>query len=321
MSDFKDTSDWKIKDGTTLIYPREYKGKKDEVESEKKPNRLNMQVERLSVLNTMSWEIERHREPEQEAGFLTYESITGLGELDNCRLHAITLDENENETFTKLHVEIHPVPLKNLQETAKVDTLSIIGEDDDKPDEGWMKDEIGSIHCHSAGEYYHESQIFASVFLSQEKFDELVTAIKEGTIRSARMEILADVYEFGYESLGADIRGHKYNYAILCADEGESARGNPKGASGKTSARLQEVVLEWSPTLDTRMAARRDEPDDEDYLEPDDLEPVGRDMEKTVARLSKDVQGIRGRVDAFYQAAIFVVIILVISQVSDWIGF
>jgi hypothetical protein len=138
------------------------------------------------------------------------------------------LDDNENETFTKLHVTIYPVPLEKLQETAKVDTLSIIGNEDDKPEEGWMKDEIGSIRYHGAGEYYHDSHMFASVFLSPEKFGDLVLAIKNSGIRSARMEIIADVYEFGYESLGADIRGHKYNYAILCEDEGDSAFGTPK---------------------------------------------------------------------------------------------
>ncbi|MEC3863253.1 hypothetical protein VK792_18325 [Mesobacterium sp. TK19101] len=230
------------------------------------------------------------------------------------------MDDNENETFTKLHVTIHPVALEKLQETAKVDTLSIIGDEDDKPEEGWMKDEIGSIHYHGAGEYYHESQMFASVFLSPEKFGDLVLAVKNGGIRSARMEIIADVYEFGYESLGAYIRGHKYNYAILCEDEGDSAFGTPKGASGKTKARLQEVLLEWAPTLDQKTAAVRDEPDDDDYLEPE-MQPVERDIEKVVARLSLDVQGIRTRVETFYQAAIVVVVILVVTQIIDWMGF
>ncbi|WP_263389594.1 hypothetical protein [Ruegeria marisflavi] len=106
-----------------------------------------------------------------------------MGTLDNCRLHAITLDDHENETFTKLHVTIYPVPLEKLKETAKVDTLSIIGEEDDKPEEGWMKDEIGSIHFHGADEYNHESKIFASVFLSQDKYDDLVLPVDAGLAR------------------------------------------------------------------------------------------------------------------------------------------
>ena len=82
MSSFNDTSDWRIKDGTTLVYDREYKGNKDQGSSEKKPNRLNLQIERLSVLNTTSWELERYREPEEEAGFSTREFITCMGVLD-----------------------------------------------------------------------------------------------------------------------------------------------------------------------------------------------------------------------------------------------
>ncbi|MEC3860202.1 hypothetical protein VK792_02800 [Mesobacterium sp. TK19101] len=78
MSDFRNTSDWKIKDSTTLVYPREYKGEKREGESEKRPNSLSLQIERLSVLNETSWELERHREPKQEAGFNTREYISAL---------------------------------------------------------------------------------------------------------------------------------------------------------------------------------------------------------------------------------------------------
>jgi hypothetical protein len=195
MSNFKNTSDWKIKDGTTLAYSYEYNGKRHEGAAEKKPNIINMQLERLSVLNTTSWEIERYRKPEQEAGFDTREHIAGFGTLDNCCLHAITLDENENEEFTKLHFAIYPVPLEKLQATAKVDTLSIIDEDDLMPEEGWMKDEIGSIHYHGAGEYYDTSQLFTTLFLSQDKFDDLILAIKSDCIRSARLEVLADVFE------------------------------------------------------------------------------------------------------------------------------
>lgn len=320
MSDFRNTSDWKIKDGTTLAYAYDHNGKRHEGEAEKKPNRLNLQLERLSVMNQTSWELERDREPKRAAGFYTREHITALGILDNCRLHAITLDDNENETFTKLHVEIHPVPLEKLQETSKVDTLSIIGGEDNKPAEGWMKDEIGAIHFHGAGEYYNESQIFASVFLSQDKFDDLVLAIKAGGIRSARMEILADVFEFAWEGMIADIRDHKYNYAILCEGEEDSAFGTPLGARGETKARLQEVLLEWAPTLDKKTAAVRDEPDDDDCLEPE-MATVERNIEKVTAHLARDVQGIRRRMDTLYQGAILVAVYVVIHQVSKWLGF
>lgn len=46
-----------------------------------------------------------------------------------------------------------------------------------------------------------------------------------------------------------------------------------------------------------------------------------KDIEKTVARLARDVLAIRGRIDFFYQAAILVVIIFVLQQVIDWLGF
>jgi hypothetical protein len=66
--------------------------------------------------------------------------------------------------------------------------------------------------------------------------------------------------------------------------------------------------------------SRRDEADEDDYLE-DDLEPIERDVEKTVAKVSRDVQAIRGRVDVFYHAAIVILIVLFISQVRDLLGF
>ena len=87
-----------------------------------------------------------------------------------------------------------------------------------------------------------------------------------------------------------------------------------------TQARLQEVLLEWSPKLDTKTAGRRDEPDEDDYLESEDMEPVEKDVEKVIARLARDVQGIRGKIDAFYQAALLVIVILALTQVLDWLG-
>lgn len=317
MSSFKDTSNWKIKDRTTLVYPIEYKGGEDEGEVNKKPNTLTLQIQRLSVVSQTAWTFGRYEAPEQERGFYTYEYISALGILDNCWLHAISLDDSKNEMFAKLHVELFPAPLEKLRDTSKVDVFSVIGNEDEKPEDGWMKDEIGSIHFHGEGEYYDEAEIFASLFLSEDKFNDLVFAIKAGGIRSARMEIIADVYGFGYESLGSDIRGHKYNYAILCEDEGTSAWGMPKGATGQAKARLEKILLEWAPNLDLQMAARRDEPDDDYYLEPE-MASVERDIEKVVARLSFDVQGIRKRLEAFYQAAIVVVIILIVTNIIDW---
>jgi hypothetical protein len=116
------------------------------------------------------------------------------------------------------------------------------------------------------------------------------------------------------------MRGHYYNYAILCKDEGTSALwGTAKGSGGWAKARMQEMTLEWSPKLEPKMAKRRDEPDPDDYLEPDAV-PAERDVERAVARLAQDVRAIRGSVDFFYHAVILVVVLLVLGQVLDWFG-
>ncbi|WP_299596610.1 hypothetical protein [uncultured Tateyamaria sp.] len=320
MSDFKDTTSWEKKDGTTLAYTYELDGKQHEGTAEKRPNSIHVQLDRISVLNETSWQLKDEKEPESETGYSTREYISALGSMDNCRLHSITLDENPNEVFSQLDVSIYPTELKNLVKTSTIDQFSFLRDEEDMPDEGWLSEETGRIHFHSDGEYHHGSQVFAKLLLSREKFDDLVEAIKAGKVRSARLDIFADLYEFDYESMGAGMPSHRYNYAILSKDEGESAYGTSKGSSGFTRARLQEVLLEWSPSLANRTASRRDEPDEDDYLE-EDIELFERDVEKTVAKLSRDVQAIRGRIDDFFQAAIFIIVVLVIGQVTDWLGF
>ena len=320
MSDFKDTSSWAKKDGTTLAYTYEVEGKPHEGTAEKRPNSIHVQLDRISVLNETSWQLKDEKEPESETGFSTREYISAFGAIDNCRIHAITLDDNPNEVFSQLDVSIYPTELENLVKTSTIDQFSFLHDEEDMPDKGWLSEETGRIDFHSDGEYHHGSQLFATLLLSQEKFDDLVEAIKAGRVRSARLDVFADLYEFGYESMGAGLPGHRYNYAILSKDEGESAFGTSKGLSGFTRARLQEVLLEWSPSLENRKASRRNEPDEDDYLE-EDLEPFKKGVEKTVAKLSRDVRAIRGRIDVFYQATIFIIIILVISEVTDWLGF
>ena len=319
MSSFKDTSSWKKKDASTLVYSYEVDGKQHDGSSEKEPNSLLVQLERLSVFDETSWLLKDDKEPESETGYSSREFISALGVFDNCRIHTITLDETENEEFSRLDITIYPIELEKLQETSTVDEWSIIG-DEDKPEGGWLKDEIGRIDYHGVGEYFDQSLLSARLFLSREEFDILVKAIKASGIRSARLQVLADLFEFGWEGMVADISGHIFNYAILCEDEGESAFGTSKGARGHTQVRLQEVLLEWSPKLEAKPAVRRDETDEDDYLEPEDMEPVEKDVEKVIARLARDVQGIRGKIDAFYQAAILVIVILVLTQVLDWLG-
>jgi hypothetical protein len=312
VTTFDDTSNWEKKDGTTLVYSYTHKGKQHEGSSEKEPNSLLMQLERLSVLGETSWRFENEKEPDSKTSYFTREYISALGVLNGCRVHAITLDETENEVFTRLDVTIYPIELRKLQETSTFDQWSFSREGE-RPEDGWLKDEIGRIDYHGMDEYYDRSLLSARLFLETERFDELVEEIRAGGIRSARLQVLADLYQFGWEGMVADIPGSTFNYAILCEYDG-------KGARGYTNARLQEVLLEWSPTLATRTAAARDEPDEGEFLEPK-MEPEARDVEKVVARLARDVQVIRGRVDIFYQAAIVVILILVLSRVLDWVGF
>ena len=114
MSSFDDTSGWKKKDGTTLVYSYEVDGKQHEGSSEKKPNSISVKLERLSVLEETSWRLKDEKEPESETGYSTREFISALGLLDNCRVHAITLDEAENEKFTQLDINIYPIELEKL---------------------------------------------------------------------------------------------------------------------------------------------------------------------------------------------------------------
>lgn len=315
MSSFSDTSNWRKKDSTTLAYSYESKGQSHEGTSEMEPQSVDMQLERISLLNATSWRVKYKREPDSEAGFFTREYITALGVLDNCRLHAITLDSSPNEKASRISVTIQPAPLEKLQATSVADDWSAIG-GDERPEGGWLKNEIGHISYHSAGEYHLDSEFHANVFMSEDKFEALLGAIKDGTIRSARLTLLADVFHFPYEGMGAGMRRHYYNYAILCEDEGTSGvRGTPKGIGGQTKARMQELTLEWSPKLETKMAGRRDNPDDDDDLLPPGDPTAKHDVDKLVGRLANDVQAMRGKVDLFYQAALFVVVVLVFKEV------
>lgn len=320
MTDFKDTSSWEKKDGTTLAYTYELNGEPHKGTAKKRPNSIHLQLGRISVLNETSWQLKHEKEPEGETGFSTREYISAVGAMDNCRIHAITLDENPNKVFSQLDVSIYPTELENLVKTSTVCQFSFHRDEEDMPEEGWLSEETGRIQFHSDGEYDRGPQLFATLLLSPEKFDDLVEGIKAGKVHSARLDVFADLYEFGYESMGAGMPGHRYNYAILGKDEGESAFGASKGSSGFTRARLQEVLLEWSSNLENRTASCRDEPDEDDFLE-EDQGPFARDVEKIVANLYRDVKAIRGKIDAFYQATIFIVIILVISQITNWLGF
>lgn len=197
--------------------------------------------------------------------------------------------------------------------TSTIDRFDLRLKDEEMPDEGWLKDELGLIRYLEADEYQPDPLLFAALWLSSETFDHLVEAIKTGNIRSARLDVVADLYGLDYEGFfGAGLPGHLYNYAILREDKSI-------GSYGLTRARLQEVLLEWSPKLENRTVGWGDEPNEADDLD-ENFEPIERDAEKSISNLSRDVKAIRGRIDLFYQAALLILIVMLISRVASWLG-
>lgn len=315
MTRFKDTSKWTKKDGNTLVYSYKHDGKVREGSSERNPKTIYLQLERLTVHNETSWQMKDEKEPDSETGFSDSEYISAIGTTED-RIHAITLDDNENAMMQRLDVNIYPMPLEELQKTSTIeDFAAIFLDDEDKPEDGWLNTEHGRIDYHGEGEYHHEAMFYARLFLSTEKFDELVRNVKVGGITHAQIQILADFFELSYEGVGAGMAGHYYNYAILCEDEGDSPFGTAKGAGGYTKARLQELRLSWSPKLEKPV--HRENP-----IEDDELDLGGElsesDMGRAVASLVEDVRGIRVRLASFYRAAVFVAVIYIVSQLFNW---
>lgn len=316
MNSFADTSKWEKKNATTLVYSYEHEGKKTEGSSEKEPQSVDMQLQRLSVLRETLWHLKNDEKPDSEPGFITREYISGLGLLDNCRLHAISLDTNPNISFSKLTVSIYPAPISKLQETSTADEWKSFRQSE-KPELGWLTNELGRIDFHGEGEYFPESTLSARVFLAHHDFDQLSDAIRRGGVTSARIRILADVFHFGYESLGAGIPGHLYNYAILCEDEGRSVWNTPKGVSGHTNARLQELLLEWSPALARSTASRRDEQDDVGFSGTDQ-EDTRKRSEYSLVQLIGETHAVRARLEKIYMLLILVVAFLLLNLVAGW---
>lgn len=316
MTDFKDTSSWIEKDVTTLVYDYEYKGQHREGDIKKEPHSLTVQIEKLSVVDGMAWEFADKKLPDSTTGYQPTEYISVSGQLDSSSIHAFTLDESNNETFTRLNVSIYPTELEALRAASTDVELFFIG-DEERPDAGWLKDEIGRINYYRANEFNYSQSLSARLWLDRQNFDALVQKIKMGeTIRSARLVVLADLYQFSYETMYYGPISTE-NFGILCKDD-------DNGRVGSTNARLDALVLEWSPVLASKMEAVSNLAVEDDYLE------EGSDTERTesemiIARLARDVQAIRSKVDTFYrtayQAVIFVIVFLVGRQVLDWIGF
>lgn len=317
MTDFKDTSSWKKKDGSTLVYSYEHEGQHREGEIEKEPHTLAVQIEKLSVVDRMAWEFADKKLADSTTGYHAAEHIRASGQLDRSRIHAFTLDENNNETFTRLDVSIYPTELEALKAASTIERWSFTRFDEERPDAGWLKDEMGRIDYYVANDFIDKSSVSARLWLDRQSFDSLVQKIKMGEIiRTARLEVFADLYQFGYEAAF----GGPYtteNFGIFCEDDGNGLRGF-------TNARLEEFILEWTPSLTSNTKSVSTLADEGDYLE-ESSEVERTESEMVIARLASDVQVIRGKIDTFYRAAylalIYGMVFLIGRQVLDWIGF
>lgn len=167
-----DTSNWKKKDGSTLIYGLDSEGKSQEVEKE--PHPLTVQIEKLSVVDRTSWDFADKKLPDSSTGYHSAEYISASGQLDRSCIHAVSLDESANETFTRLDVSIYPIELETLKATSTVERWSISRRDDERPDAGWLKDEMGRINHYAANEYFDTSFVSATLGLDIQSFDALV---------------------------------------------------------------------------------------------------------------------------------------------------
>ena len=301
MTDFKNTSNWEKKTSSTVLYRYEHDGKQREGELEKEPHTLHVQAERLSVMDTTAWGVADKEHADNTTGFKSREYIKVEGKLDLARVHVFTIDKVPTLTFDRIEVSIYPLSLEELQSSSKYERWSI-RESKDRPEDGWLKDEHGRIDYYEVDEYFREASISARLWLDQATFASVLQKIKGGgTIRNARLEILADLFQFGYEGWVAGPMTTS-NYGLLCESD-------ERRTKGYTKARLEELLLEWSPKL------ARPQPDVDDLpTELADDDANGR----AVSGLASDVKQIRARLDIFYQAAIAVVVFFVVSNIVGW---
>lgn len=248
MKMFDDARNWKKTSARTLTFSYlEHRGKLREQSLEKRPDMLFLQLERLSLFNNTSWQYRDKYNPEIESGFSTREYITGFASLIGCRIYGVALDDTQSVAFVRLEVQISPIELEKLKDT----THSLASFPQGKvPEGGPLADSLGELVYYWAddGKARYWPVLYAKLYLDYEHFSALARNIQAGGIRSARLEVLADLYGLDWGGTpGADA-----DYVILLEDEGLSKRGRAK-------ARLNEVTLEWSPVLDTRMGSVRDE--------------------------------------------------------------
>lgn len=253
-----------------------------------------------------AWHIAGDEEPGSTTGFHSGEFIQATGKLESSRIRAFQLGKAATVTFALIDVYIHPATLEDLQATSTEEAFSI-RENDDRPHDGRLAGERGRIRFFEADEYGADASLSARLWLDQATFDALVQKIREGrNMRTVRLEILADLFRFGHGD-GVGYPWAKQDYGLMCSNDGHMTKGS-------AHARLEELRIEWSPTLDDAKA--RNDPDEP----PLDAQVDKGNAEAAARQIADDVKNMRSRLDAFFQVAIFIAVLLVFGRILDWFG-
>ena len=234
--------------------------------------------------------------------------MSGFGELERCNFHVISLDENENEVFSEITVDISPIEEIRLKKTGRKSTLSMIGEE--RPRDGWLHDEPGRIHFFGEGDFNENSSLGISLYISDAEFFELAENIRKGFAAFLRIEVCVDVYQFDYEAMGAGMRWHRYNYAMLREVIKDGPFGDNYGDGGQTVARLEKLTVEFFGDQHSNTEIKTEVINENEYQR---HEVDGHSGRSTA--IVEDVKRIRERIDLLYSAAVFLVVVVIISQV------
>ena len=306
MTDFKNTSKWEKKDANTILYRYDYQGKQTEGKLEREPHILHVQLDRLSVMDTTAWTFADKKHPDSPTSFHPRDYIKVEGKRDLARVHVFTFDETPTTTFDRIEVSIYPIPLEAMQAASTYNRWALL-DNKDRPDDGWLKDEHGRIDYFEANEYFDRASISAILRLDQDTFDTVVRKIKSGgKIRNARLEILADLFQFGYEGFVSGPMTTS-NYGLPCEHDERRVKGH-------TKARLEELMLEWSSNLE------KHQPD----LATLDHWPIdatdGQSLERALSGLAADVKQIRARLEFLYQVGVAAVAFVLVRYLVLWLG-
>ena len=204
-----------MKNNHTLLYRRG----DEEVECTSEPVYFEIEFDQFSLHKKVIRSANDLNEGD-ETTFRTYTSIDGKGNLDGCVIHLISFDEIDNETFSTIYVSIAGVPEEQVKSSNGVSRYSIdMGE---RPENGWFEGELGNIFFQGEGEFADKSSIRAVLYLSEDRFAQLVEDLQGGGVTNMRLEVGADLFKFNYESMGIGLPNHKFNYAFLREESGKN---------------------------------------------------------------------------------------------------